>query len=160
MVVGDALPAMGPLARLRRIKTELPQARVVLLVDAPHVRSLTDALLAGANGFLEKADLSGDVFLEALREAREGACALPRCARDLVLQDFLAHHAKPPKPALLTEREYEVAIRLYERDSNREIADKLQISIKTVVTHLQHIFDKTGAHNRRAAVVKLWPGSQ
>lgn len=160
VVVGDALPGMGPLACLRRIKAELPQVRVVMLVNAADVSGLTDALLAGANGFLETAGLSPAAFLSQLREAYESAYALSRHARELVVQDFLAHHAKPPKPAILTEREYQVAVLMGLRYSNQEISDRLGISVSTIAKHMQRIYEKTGAHNRRDSVAKLWPEGQ
>lgn len=63
--------------------------------------------------------------------------------------------AKRPRelPAGLTDRELEVLLALAAGKTNKEIAETLGISAKTVGHHVQHIFDKTGARTRTAATV-------
>lgn len=70
------------------------------------------------------------------------------------LFDFAGHHATQPEEGLLTSREYEILSCLSKGYQDKEIADRLSISIWTVHSHLRKIFVKYGVHSRTEAVVK------
>jgi HD-GYP domain-containing protein (c-di-GMP phosphodiesterase class II) len=97
---------------------------------------------------------AGAAETELLREAEQGRLA--RDAVDAVLN--ASGHRVPQRPrelpADLTERELEVLLVLVRGESNKEIADDLGISVKTVGHHIQHVYEKAGIRSRAAAT--LW----
>jgi DNA-binding NarL/FixJ family response regulator len=68
----------------------------------------------------------------------------------------MEHHARMPKPVLepqLSQREAEVAILLCQGCINKEVADKLNISLTTVITHRKNIMDKLGARSLADVII-------
>ena len=97
---------------------------------------------------------AGAAEVELLREAQAGRLADD--AVDAVLNASGHRVAARPRhlPAELTERELEVLLVLVRGESNKEIADDLGISVKTVGHHIQHVYEKAGVRSRAAAT--LW----
>lgn len=155
LLVDIALPGMDGVALVRELAPRLPDTRIVMLTVSSAERDLVEAMGNGAVGFLTK-DVSPDALLRAVRSAFEGELAMSRR-----LAARLIHHLEEtPHPAassadaalaLLTAREGEVLRLLSDGRTDREIAEALTISPRTVETHVSSILHKFGARSRAEA---------
>lgn len=129
------------LTALPRLRSACPGMRVVVLSSLDEARFAERALQAGADGFVHKAALSGQL-LAAVDTVMAG-----RVHVSPELQDRLLRRAGPAaagRPAL-SDRELEVLRLIAEGLSTREIADTLNRSVKTIETHKQTLKGKLGA---------------
>ena len=131
------------------------------LSDATHVLVLTTyadddslfpALEAGARGYLTK-DATAEEIERAIRAVAEGHTHLDAAIQQRLVAAALAGPRRPASfPDELTDREVEVLQLIARGLSNAEIAAALVVSAATVKTHVNHIFQKTGARDRAQAV--------
>jgi two-component system, NarL family, invasion response regulator UvrY len=145
-VMDLAMPGMGGLAALRRIRAHHPQARVLTLSahdDPMHARR---ALQEGALGFLSKRS-APEALVEAVNAVASGRRYLdPELAQKLALSEFDGASKSPVER--LSEREFEVFMRLAAGASVARIAQDLTLSASTVGTHLYNIKQKLGVANQ------------
>lgn len=101
------------------------------------------ALRAGARGYIMKR-AGGDRVVDAIREVLLGRIALSREMETLLLEEYLGNRSRSGRTTLpnLTDREFEVLQQLGEAKSNREIAEQLHLSPKTVETHRVNLMRK------------------
>lgn len=146
VVLDLAMPGMGGLEALKRIRARHPQARVLALSahdDPMHARR---ALQEGALGFLSKRS-APEALIEAVTTVAAGRRYLDaHLAQKLALAD-LEGGAKSPIERL-SEREFEVFLRLASGATVQKIADDLKLSASTVGTHLYNIKQKLGVVNQ------------
>jgi two-component system response regulator NreC len=136
--------AIGQIARL------VPAPRVLVLsyLDDPSV--LFEALRAGAHGYITKGDpYDGEVLVEAILRTMAGEAFYGAMVAQLI-RDYHQHRSQEPSAVgePLTPREVEVLNLLADRKTNREIAEELVISVKTVKTHVANILDKLHLDSR------------
>jgi DNA-binding NarL/FixJ family response regulator len=151
------MPICDGLEATRLIRSELPQACIVILTVHDEDEKLFEAIRSGAGGYILKNTNSTD-FLRGLRSALAGEAPLPpKLARSLM--DEFARLASRPAAvedrtqALdLTQREREVLELIAAGKSDKEIAVQLSISLHTVKTHVRSILSKLHAVNRWDAV--------
>jgi DNA-binding NarL/FixJ family response regulator len=141
-----SMPVMDGVEATRRIVSNHPTVRVVALSSFAERRTVLEAIDAGAAGYLLK---DGDMedILRAVRAANQGESPLaPRAAQAIL-------SARPTRqlPALST-REREVVDLVISGLRNREIADRMGITEKTVKTHLTHVYQRLGVSTRREMV--------
>ena len=160
------MPKMDGVEATCKIMESNPQARVLILTSFGEDDKVFPAIRAGAQGYLLK-DIQPRDLVQAVRETYQGKAQLhPNIARRLM--DVVSGEApvKPAQPASLpkelkelTEREREVLELIAKGLTNREIADKMVISEKTVKTHVSNLLDKLGLEDRtRAAIWALKHG--
>jgi len=146
VVMDLAMPGMGGLEALRRIRARDPHAKVLTLSahDAPmHARR---ALQEGALGFLSKRS-APEALLEAVSAVAAGRRYLdPELAQKLALAEFDGDAKSPVER--LSEREFEVFIRLAGGATVQRIALDLNLSASTIGTHLYNIKQKLGVANQ------------
>jgi DNA-binding NarL/FixJ family response regulator len=153
------MPNMDGVTATRRLATELPHVKVVVLTTFADDASILAALEAGASGFLTK-DAGREQIALAVRSAAAGQAVL-----DPIAQASLLRAASPPVVAALpvqtrtislpddlTPREAEVLRAIAAGHTNAEIATELYISEVTVKSHINHLFAKIRARNRAEAV--------
>jgi DNA-binding NarL/FixJ family response regulator len=143
------MPVLDGIGATRAILAEAPGTAVLVLTSFSDLRRITGALDAGAVGYLLK-DASADEVVRGIRAAAAGGSPLdPRAARAL-----LEAKSAPDPLAAVSPREREVLALLLEGMPNKLIARRLEISEKTVKTHLTSIFRALGVTDRVQAI--LW----
>ena len=145
LVLDLAMPGMGGLEALKRIRAQHPQARVLALSAHDDPAHAQRALREGALGFLSKRSAPEALF-EAVDTVAAGCSYLdPALAQKLAALD--PDGAGSPVERL-SEREFEVFIRLARGGSVQKIAEDLKLSASTVGTHLYNLKQKLGASNQ------------
>ena len=154
-VMDVAMPNVNGIEATRRIKELCPATAVLALTAYDYEQYIFALLEAGAAGYLLK-DVSGQELIDAIRAIHRGDSVLhPAVARKVVarFRQPEVEHDEEGKIGLLTEREIEVLKRAAKGMRNREIAEELFLSIRTVEAHLSSIFNKLGVGSRTEAVV-------
>ncbi len=151
-----AMPKLNGIEATKQIKSICPTTAVLMLSAYDDDQYVFALLEAGAAGYLLK-DVRARDLVEAIRAVNAGESVLhPIIARKVV--DHFAHGQDYSSEASsldrLTEREMEVLRLAAKGMSNKEIADQLVLSVRTVQGHLQNIFDKMRVGSRTEAVVR------
>ena len=150
------MPEMDGISATRQICALGQGTRVIALTSFVEDDKVIPAIQAGAVSFLLK-DVSPVDLIDAIRAAYHGEARLqPTVMRKLMNQVAAEPAARPAPVPELTERELEVLRLVAEGLSNREIADRLVISEKTVKTHVSSLLSKLGLEDRtRLAIYAL-----
>lgn len=137
------LPDMSGIDVLIAIRSEFPEARLVMLTTFEGDVEVQRALQAGARGYLLK-NMPPSELLDVIRQVHAGKKRIP----PEIASQLLEHMSDEG----LTEREVEVLREVADGNRNREIAERLFISEETVKVHIKHIMEKLGAADRTQAV--------
>jgi DNA-binding NarL/FixJ family response regulator len=153
VIIMDLLmPVKDGLTAILEIRKMDPTARILVLTSFADDDKVFAAIKAGAMGFLLK-DSEPKQLLEAIRMVYRGESALhPTITRKLV-QNIQRPPKLPPTKKPLTPRELEVLRLLVQGLPNREIANQLTVSIRTVTTHVRNILDKLALAKRTQAAL-------
>jgi DNA-binding NarL/FixJ family response regulator len=148
------MPRVDGIEAIRRLAERGDRPRVIALTTYADDASVLGALRAGARGYLTK-DAGAEQIRAAVEAVARGEAALDPAVQHHVIAALTGpgEPAAPDLPDGLTPREAEVLALIAEGLTNAEIADRLVVSAATVKTHVNHIFAKTGARDRAAAVV-------
>jgi DNA-binding NarL/FixJ family response regulator len=149
------MPVCDGLEATERIKQELPNVTIVMLTVGDEDDKLFRAIRYGAQGYLLKS-IRREEMLALLRGAMKGEAAITPALGGRMLEEFRridrqAAGEQEEKQAILSAREQEVLVLVAAGASNREIADKLDISVHTVKSHMRKILAKLQLTSRREA---------
>ena len=147
------MPRLDGLGAIRAIRQRWPDLAVVILTTYDDDAHIVQGLQAGARGYLLK-DSSRDAILAAIRSAARGETLLPPSVAARVVAHLDRAAASPPVDATLSERELEVLRLVAEGQRNKEIADMLGITERTVKAHLASAFNKLGATSRAEVIAR------
>jgi len=157
------LPGMNGVQLVQELAPRLPQTKIVMLTVSGSERDLIDAVARGAAGYLTK-DLSPEALLRALRGTQRGELAMSRRFAARALRYF-ADAARRGRAVGsegelmgLSPRENDVLAMLADGLTDREIANALTISPRTVETHVSNILHKLGVRNRAEAAQRYRQG--
>lgn len=146
------MPEVDGAEATRLIRSELPGTQVLVLTTYADDASLFPALQAGARGYLTK-DATAEEIEQAIRDVAAGRTHLDPAIQQRLVAAVVDSSPTAGEPAIeLTAREVEVLKLVAAGLSNAEIAAALVVSGATVKTHVNHIFQKTGARDRAQAV--------
>jgi DNA-binding NarL/FixJ family response regulator len=137
------LPDLSGIDALIAIRTEYPEARILMLTTFNGDVDIQRALRAGAYGYILKSTPRKEL-LEAIRKVHAGQRIVPP-----EVAEQLAEHLSGES---LSDREIEVLRHIAGGNRNKDIAEKLFISEETVKVHVKHIMEKLGANDRTQAM--------
>jgi DNA-binding NarL/FixJ family response regulator len=142
------MPKMDGIAATEVIRRDLPDTEVIALTSVLEDASVVGAVRAGAIGYLLK-DVEGDDLCRAIKAAAAGQVQLSAQAAARLVREVRA----PETPEALSERETEVLRLIAQGHSNKEIAQALGLSDKTVKTHVHRVLAKLGLPSRTQAAL-------
>ncbi len=136
------LPDISGIDAVIAIRSQYPDARIIMLTTFEGDVEIARALQAGARAYLIKS-MPPRELADAIRQVHAGKKRIP--------PDVAARLAEHVGDEVLTEREVEVMKHLAGGNRNRDIAERMSISEETVKVHLKHIMQKLGANDRTEA---------
>jgi NarL family two-component system response regulator LiaR len=150
------MPGMDGVEATRQIKKASPSTQVIVLTSYHEDEHIFPAIRAGALSYVLK-DIDPDDLADTIRRAQAGEAVLnPRVAARMV-QEIHGARSQGANPFQeLTDRELEVLRQVAAGKNNREIAEALVISEKTVKTHITNILSKLHLADRTQAAVYAW----
>jgi DNA-binding NarL/FixJ family response regulator len=137
------LPDMSGIDAMLAIRSEFPEAHIIILTTFAGDVEIQRALASGARAYMLKS-MPPKELVEVIRQVHAGKKRIP--------PEIAAHLAEHYSDEALTEREVEVLQQIAGGNRNRDIADKLFITEETVKVHIKHIMEKLGATDRTQAV--------
>jgi two-component system response regulator NreC len=144
-----AMPLLNGLEATRQIRRECPNVKILILSMHDDEEYIRQSLSMGAMGYLLK-DAKADELVDAIRKVQRGEAVLSPPITRLVIENYLrwGDLQKGADPSGLSPREREVLQLVAEGYSNKQIAEILCISIKTVQAHRMNLMSKLNLHDR------------
>ena len=152
-----SMPRMGGVEATRQIKREFPHIGIIALTMYDEQQYIFDLVRAGATGYLLK-DSESSQIVEAIRAIHRGESLIHPSVASKILAEFSLLAQKKGKKASwehhdLTEREVTVLRLVADGKTNKEIANNLDLSEKTVKNHVRNIFHKLQVYDRTQAAI-------
>jgi DNA-binding NarL/FixJ family response regulator len=151
------MAVMDGIECVRRLKKLMPKVQVVMLTVYEDSDKIFRALAAGATGYLLKR-CAPDELLQAIRDVLAGGSPMSHAIARKVVASFQSTTSPADQDNQLSPREERVLDCLARGLAYKQIGDELGISINTIRTHLQHIYEKLHVRSRTEAVAKYVRG--
>jgi two-component system response regulator NreC len=145
-----AMPLLNGLEATRQIKREHPEINVLILTMYDHEEYFHQTLEVGASGYIIKRAAASEL-VAAIRAVYNGEAVLSPAITRLLLEDYLKRDSSTREeddPNALSSREREVLQLIAEGKTSREIAEILNLSVKTVQSHRTNLMQKLDLHDR------------
>jgi DNA-binding NarL/FixJ family response regulator len=154
VIIDVAMPGMNGIEATKKIKEILPGTKILVLTGYDYDEYIFSLLEIGAAGYLLK-DVSGDELVGAIRAVYMGEPVLhPAVMRKLMDRcKTMSPRQVDTQIGVLSDREMEVLKLAVGGKSNKDIAETLNISLRTVQAHMRSIFNKIGVGSRSEAIV-------
>jgi DNA-binding NarL/FixJ family response regulator len=153
VLVDSELPDVSGIQCIERLRPLLPSTHFVVVTVHEDTSHIFNALAAGATGYLLKGS-SRTELIASLKEVRQGGSPMSSRVARKVVQSFQRPQLEQDEFTSLGAREREVLELLAQGCLYKEIADALQISLPTVNTYIQRIYNKLHVRSRARAVAK------
>jgi len=150
------LPKMSGVECVARLKEVMPQVQVIMVTVYQDPDRIFRALRAGASGYLLKRAAPENV-LNAIRDVQQGGVPMTAEIARKVVGYFQTQSVAAPEVEKLSPRELEILNLIAPGFSNKEIADRLGISVESIRWHLKNIYHKLHVHSRTEAAAKIRP---
>jgi DNA-binding NarL/FixJ family response regulator len=147
VILDVTMPRMTGLQAARELTARKPGLRILMLSMHENEQFLFEALRAGASGYVLKTAADKDL-VNACRATMRGETFLYASAVKTLARDYVERGAPAEGLDVLTPRELEVLKLIAEAYTNKEIAQQLVISVKTVERHRANILEKLGMRDR------------
>lgn len=147
------LPRMSGIECIQKLKPLLPAAQFMILTVYEDDETVFKSLVAGATGYILKRTPPTQL-LDAIRELHEGGSPMTDQIARKVVSIFQQMGHSSAETENLTDREHEILALLAKGYYDKELADRLFLSIKTVRTHLRNIYKKLHVRSRTEAVLR------
>jgi two-component system response regulator NreC len=154
VVMDISMPKLNGIAATRRIHNLFPAIGVIALTMHDNDAYFYEILRAGGSGYILK-DAAAEDLVKGIRAAAAGKAYLSASVAGHVLTDYIQRSAKgETRDRLdgLTEREQEILALIADGLTNRQIAEQLVVSVKTVETHRTNLMQKLDLHDRTELV--------
>jgi DNA-binding NarL/FixJ family response regulator len=148
-----SLPGMSGIECTARLKALLPRTVILMVTVHSDNDRLFEALQVGANGYLLKRTTPAEL-LAAIQEVLHGGAPMTGEIARRVIETFSRPPTAPSEGCTLSDRETQVLQLLAQGESDKEIANHLQISFTTVRSHVGHIFQKLHVRSRVEAATR------
>jgi DNA-binding NarL/FixJ family response regulator/signal transduction histidine kinase len=147
------MPRLSGVGAIQTLRESWPDARVLILTTFAQDEHLFEALRAGARGYLLK-DAGPDELVAAIKTVHDGGSLVQPVMASRLLDRFGELATRERLPEMLTERELEVLRLVASGARNREIAERLVVSEKTIKYHLGQAYSKLDVAGRTEAVAR------
>ncbi len=145
VILDLSMPGRNGIELIKMMKDERPKLKILVFSMHPEDQYAVRTIRAGASGYLSKEENS-DLFIPAIRRVAGGGMFISPKVAELLAQDV--SHKTAPTHATLSNREFEVLIRIVRGMSLTEISKEFSLSIKTISTHKTHILTKLSLNNQ------------
>ena len=149
VIMDISMPILNGLEATRQIRRLYPECKVLVLTMHENRESVRQILKAGAIGYVIKKSAAGQLF-NAIDAVNRGEAFFSPTISKMLLEDYLEETDSPDE--ILSSRETEVLQLVAEGHTNKEIADLLFISVKTVEGHKDNIKKKLGIYNQAGLI--------
>jgi len=141
-----SMPGMNGLMVTEMLRKELPQVKVLVVSVQRNKDAIFRVIQAGAHGYVSKEAPSEEV-IRAIESVHGGEPYFSEEIARAALYEFINSGGRKEPFAQLTPREREVLVLIAERKSNKEIADQLNIGVRTIETHRERIMRRLNIHS-------------
>jgi two-component system response regulator NreC len=162
MVVMDiSMPTLNGLAATKKLRRICPSVKILTLTRHTDDGYLQQLIKAGVNGYVLKQSAPTEL-ITAIRAVNEGKSYIDTALTDKLMGSYVgkSQAARGARPSKITERETEILRMIAWGYSNKEIAEKLDLRVKTVETHKNNMMKKLGMRGRidivRYAILQGW----
>ncbi len=146
LLLDIGMPRMNGLAVTELLRKEAPKVKILILSMHSNKEYVFRVIQAGAHGYVSK-EASPEELLQAIETVHSGAAFFSPEVAQAALNQLVNNGGKKEPFAQLTTREREVLVLIAEGQSNKEIACKLNVGVRTIETHRERIMRRLNIHS-------------
>jgi|ERR1041385_5915018 DNA-binding NarL/FixJ family response regulator len=154
VIMDIKLPGMSGIECTQLLKQKYPELKIMMCTVFDDDEKIYKAISAGADGYILKRSRP-EILIESIKELIEGGSPISGYVAKKVLQSFRQTTPRNTNDGQLSEREQEVLGLLAAGYRNKEVADKLSVSPKTIKAHIYNIYQKLHVTSRIEAINKF-----